>query len=132
MIAIKDGHWSVSWDARSTWQPLNPSLSDSLASVLITDLNGNGQDDILRWVATSEITGRWEVSWDGRTVWQSLAPVAWPITDQFEYPAYRLRAFVGRFGDTTAGDLLAVDFTRYAKIFNRATGTFAPHSIYAY
>src|SRR5438874_11216030 len=68
----------------------NPSLSDSLASVLITDLNGNGQDDILRWVATSEITGRWEVSWDGRTVWQSLAPVAWPITDQFEYPAYRL------------------------------------------
>jgi hypothetical protein len=132
VIAIKNGHWSVSWDARSTWQPLNPSLSDSLASVLITDLNGNGKDEILRWVATSAVTGRWEVSWDGRTNWQPLTSVAWPITDLSESPAYRLRAFVGRFGDTAGGDLLNVDFTRYAKIFDKATRTFAPHSIYAY
>ena len=72
------------------------------------------------------------VSWDGRTNWQALTSVAWPITDLSESPAYRLRAFVGRFGDTAGGDLLNVDFTRYAKIFDKATRTFAPHSISAY
>jgi len=132
VIAVKDGHWSVSLDARTAWQPLNPNLSDSLASVLITDLDGNGEDEILRWIPTSEVAGRWEVSWDGRSTWKVLTSMTWSPDEKSENPAYGLRAYVGRFGDTTGKDLLSLDWTRFGKIFNKTTRTFTPHSIYAY
>src|SRR5262245_22901740 len=134
VIAVEAGHWSVSWGGRTTWEPLNASLSDSLGSVLITDLDGNGRDDIIRFTPVTDTVGSWQVSWDGRGVWQPLtqAPMSWSSDYADELPARRVRAYVGHFGDTPGGDLLALDFTRYSQIFDKVARTFVPYSQYAY
>ena len=132
VIALQGGHWSVSWGARSTWQPLNTTLSDSLGSVLITDIDGNGRDDVLRYVATSTISGRWDVSRDGRTGWQPLASQTWPVGLSPIAPAYSVFGLVGRFDTANSGDLLSVDYSRHSQIFSPATGGFTEYSTSAY
>jgi hypothetical protein len=58
--------------------------------------------------------------------------MSWSLGEKTEFPAYKLRAYVGRFGDAAGGDLLTLDWTRFGRLFNKTTGAFAPHSIYAY
>ena len=41
VIAVENGHWSVSWSGLSTWQPLNPGESSDLSKVIIADLDGD-------------------------------------------------------------------------------------------
>jgi hypothetical protein len=75
VVAVYEGVWSV-WSPANQigFKPLNPRLSDSLASVLITDLDSNGVDDIVRFVppVVPGAFGHWQVSWDGRGGWEAL------------------------------------------------------------
>jgi hypothetical protein len=134
VIGVEEGHWSVSWGGRSTWQPLNVNLSDSLNSVLIGDLDGKGSDDIARYVVDGPLSGHWEVSRGGRTGWQRLATMQWPSSAALEQfaPASTVRGFVGRFQPGKAAQLIAVDYNRFSKAFNPATGAFEQYSKYAY
>jgi hypothetical protein len=73
VIAVQGGLWSISSGGRDPWKPLNPTLSHSLESVLIGDINGDGFDDILRYVPSLDgLTARWEISWSGTTNWVYL------------------------------------------------------------
>jgi hypothetical protein len=132
VIAVQGGHWSVSWGAKSPWQTLNPSLSSSLKSLIIADINHNGSDDILRYTATSELAGKWEVSWDGRSGWQPLAIMTWPEAYQPLRPAYSVLGFAGRFSNPAETTLLVVDLTRLGRLYNKATSGLVAHSLYAY
>jgi len=134
VVALQDGHWFVSWGGRSAWQPLNLTISDSLDSMLIADLDGNGADDIVRYVLENPTRGRWDVSWGGRTAWQTLTSVDYPssVTSTDPNPAYAVRSFVGRFNDTTGSDLLVLDESRLSRIYDRGTAALVPHGDYAY
>jgi hypothetical protein len=100
-------------------------LVNSLASTYVTDLDGNGAEDLIRYTPmTPGQAPRLDVSWGARTGWQPLFS-ALPPTDN-------LRFYVGRFDDKAGGDLLLLDPSRYGKIFDRALGDFRAHSIYAY
>jgi hypothetical protein len=132
VVALVNGHWSVSWGGREAWLPLNPLESSSLANVLIADLDGNGVADIVRFSRTGPVDGRWEVSWDGRTGWQSLGALDWPAALQTAAPSSSIRGYVGRFTGATHADLLSVDFTRFSKILDRAGSRLVDYGRYAY
>jgi hypothetical protein len=132
VIAVENGHWSVSWGGRQAWKPLNSAVSSSLSNVLIADLDGDGIDDIARYSSTGPLSGKWEVSWGGRSTWNTLANLAWPSTLQNMAPALNVRGYVGRFGGAVHKDLLTVDFTRLSQRLDRARNRFVPYGRYAY
>lgn len=124
VIAVSGGSVMVSWEAQTAFQPLNGLVND-LASTYVTDLDGNGNADLVRYTPMTPASApRLDVSWGARTGWQPLLS-ALPMTDN-------LRFYVGRFDDAVGGDLLLLDPSRYGKIFDRGLGNFRAHSIYAY
>ncbi|HET6980824.1 MAG TPA: FG-GAP-like repeat-containing protein [Myxococcaceae bacterium] len=128
VLAVEGGHWSVSWGATSPWQTLNSRLSDSIESLIIADIDGNGRDDIVRFKPTSPTSGRLEVSWDGRTDWQTLTHVDWPPSATVP----DLLLFAGRFDGSPGAGILFVDQTRFARLYTYARGAFVPYSLFAY
>jgi hypothetical protein len=134
VLAVESGHWSISRSARGGWEPWNPSLSDSLARVLIADLDGDRKADVVRYTATSPIRGTWEVSRDGRTGWQELASMSWPEIWREHSPSARVRGYVGRFSAPLGGqDLLSPDvLTRQGRLLNKAAKSFDFYSPYAF
>ena len=131
VVANVNGHWSVSWGGRTSWQPLNTSLSDSLDTTFIADLDGKGTDDILRYNSSSRM---WEVSVGGRTTWQQLAH-----QDPVDMGG---GAYVGHFDGSRGAQLLtigapnsdqsAAESARRGLLFSRSTGSFVPYGMYAY
>lgn len=99
---------------------------------MIADVDGNGVDDVVRWLPTGDTAGLWEVSYGGRTGWQQLGSISWPATSQSMHPAYSVHGYVGHFTGAPAADLLSVDLTRFSSILNRATASFSPYSLFAY
>jgi hypothetical protein len=85
-------------------------------------------------VHETPLRGRWDVSWGGRTPWQTLKTFDWPssVDPANQYPAYTVHSFVGHFNDQPGMDLLMVDYSRQARIFDRAAGAFVPHGEYAW
>jgi hypothetical protein len=116
VLALEGGHWSVSWSATSPWQPLNPSLSDSLASVVIGDVDGDGRDDV---VQSTNGGKQWNVSLGGRTQWQSLAT----SSVRLSHP------IIGHFDG--AARLIAVDDSRLGWIADFGSHTFARYGDFA-
>ena len=131
----------MSVGGRSAWQPLNPTMSDSLDGVQIADLDGKGTDDIVR-----AVDGNWQVSVGGRTAWQPLVSskglsccffghydgsqgaqmlaLTWPEEVQFTSPQdpARLSPYFP----------LGSDDYRRSLIFSRANGGFTPYGKYSY
>lgn len=138
VIAVEDGHWSISWSGRERWAPLNRQLSTSLKNVLIADLDGNGIDDIARYAPENLTQGKWEVSWNGQTDWLLLARLHWPIATTSTsfiptFAASTVTGYVGRFNGAAASNLLSVDYTRLGKMWNPSSPEgFVVYGRYAY
>ena len=122
VIAVVNGHWSISSGARQPWQPLNQGLSTGLEKLLIGDLDGNGFDDIIGYSGG----GTWKVSWDGRGGWQTLGKME-------GLNEVLVHGFIGRFTGAGPMDLVAVGFsTRIGQRLDRANARFVPYSRFAY
>jgi hypothetical protein len=124
VLAVEGGHWSVSWSATSPWQTLNAKLSDSVESLIIADVDGNGKDDIVRFKLSGPTSGRLEISWDGRTDWETLTTVGGPLGD--------LRFFAGRFDGSPGAGILFVDQTRFSRLYTKASRKLAAYGLFAY
>jgi hypothetical protein len=138
----------VSWGGDTTWQSLNNELSDSLESVMIGDIDGDGLDDIVRSSlekdppdydpgAEGHVTGTWQVSWGGASAWdpEPLATRQWPEGPPgMPSPADRVRSFIGRFDQLPGPDLLVLDTNRKAYInrYRNIPRGFFPYSLYAF
>ena len=132
VVSLQNGGWAVSWGGRTVWQPLN-SLTSSLQSVLIADIDHNGKDDILRYRFLDFQHGIWEVSWDGRSDWSTLQGLTFP-PPPFDgaNSAANVFGLVGRFRNAGRADLVSVDYTRMAQVYDIGSRQFLPHSLYAY
>ncbi|MGA9525769.1 MAG: hypothetical protein WBV82_30200, partial [Myxococcaceae bacterium] len=120
------------WSGLSGWQNLNPTLSDNVESLHIANVDGLPGDDILRYVATSDLTGRWDISSGGRTGWRTLATFSWPDTNpnSFFQPARLARSFVGNFNEWNNEDILLLDHERVSRLFSDGHSNFGIHSMW--
>ena len=140
VIAVEGGRWAVSWGGATPWWPLNTELSDSLESVMIGDIDGDGLDDIVRYILQEDdpysaeyVTATWEVSWGGTRAWEPpLATRQWPVYPDTPSPIDRVRSFIGRFDNWPGADLLVLDTDRKAYIYRNGRLGFARHSLYAF
>jgi hypothetical protein len=126
--------WSVSWGARSPWQKLNDKLSGDLGTLLIGNVDGIPGDDIVRYVVESPIKGRWEMSSGGRGPWQTLGTLSYPddLATLQAFPAYRMLSFIGRFDEWNGADVLALEYTRYGRLFSFGHNNFGPWGFWAH
>jgi len=132
VISLQNGGWAVSWGGRTVWQPLN-SLTSSLQSVLIADIDHNGKDDILRYRFRDFQHGIWEVSWDGRSDWTTLQELTFPPPSfDVANSAANVFGLVGRFRNAGRADLVSVNYTRMGQVYDIGSRQFLPHSLYAY
>ena len=132
MLSTVGNVWSVSWGGRSPWQKLNDKLADDLGTLLIGNVDGLPGDDIVRYVADSPVQGRWEMSSGGRGPWQTLGALTYPDELRTVYPAYYMRSFIGRFDEWNGADVLALEYTRYTRLFSLGHANFAQWGFYAH
>jgi len=129
VVASVSGQWMVSWGGRTTWQPLNPNVSDSLASTVVADLDGKGTDDIIRYNGS---TYNWEVSVGGRTTWQQLVPQGLPDLKGACSSATSDGSTGAQLLTIGGADFPFVGGPRRGHLYSRATSSFTPYGMYAY
>jgi len=100
--------------------------------VLIGDVNGDGTDDVVRFVATKATSGHWEAALNGRGHWQRLVSMTWPSASDDDHPSSSVHGYLGRFNSSTGRDLLVLDASRMSKILDRTRETLVPWGEYAY
>jgi hypothetical protein len=132
VLSTSGNVWSVSWSARSGWQKLNDKLSGDLGELLIGDVDGLRGDDIVRYVAESAVTGRWEISSGGRSSWHTLGTVSYPDQSPLTIPAKRMRSFIGKFDVWPGADILALEYTRYSRLYSKGHADFTPWGFWAH
>jgi hypothetical protein len=141
VLAVVGGRWSISAGATQPWQRINPALGTRLdsSSILIADVNGNGTDDVVRSSVvlglpngtTRPVSVKWEVSWDGRSGWQTLKVVGVePSPLLLTRPEVFLLA--GRFDGARGSDLLAIDSSRFGRLYSNVNRAIARLNRYAY
>ena len=119
VIRVRDGSLAYSRDGVDTWQPLNLSYG-SFDVLLFGDLDGNGQDDILRFVPpTDAVPLKWFVSWGGAPVWSPLTALNAPLSvvTRGLDSSPRKRTYFGAFDEQPGFDLLFVDNDRYGNLY---------------
>lgn len=118
VLAVQDGHWSISNAALLPWQTLNRSLSDDVSSLFIADLNNNNIDDLIKLqhtVKDRQATYTWWVSDDGRSLWRQLKSYKMP-----EFTSIPIFGYAGRFGVAPGGGVLLIDNNRIGQFFSEA------------
>lgn len=140
VLGVVGGRWSISAGATQPWQTLNPTLGARLdsSSILIADVNGNGTDDVVRSTVilglprgtTRPASVKWEVSWEGRSGWQTLKVVGVEPAKLLTRPEVYL--LNGRFDGAPGSDLVAIDSTRFGRLYSNATRAIARLNRYAY
>jgi hypothetical protein len=135
VAAVQAGHWSVSWDARTAWQPLNTQMSSSLEQVLIGNVDGIAGDDIVRFVRENALSARWEVSSGGAGPWTALTRLDYPgnihpLTQKPHDFVADLRTFIGRFDGLPGADLVVLEYSRGS--FINTDGTLYTYGLYAH
>ena len=133
VIAIENGRWAVSWDARTPWAALNPSMSSSLASVHIANVDGVPGDDIVRFVRENGVSARWEFASGGGGPWTTLTRIDYPDVVAPLNLTSQLRTIVGSFDVWNGGDLFVLEYSRGSFLFSRGhTAQLTPYGLYAY
>jgi len=127
VLSLSGGTASVSWNATSTWQPLNSAIDD-LESVLIANVDGLPGDNLVRYVATGPSSGQWMYSSGGSSPWTPFASY------QPAAPAPPPRAFVGRFKGGARADLRWIDTvpSRVGRIIDVGEPAFTQYGLYPY
>ena len=128
VLAVEEGHWSISPGGIGSWQPLNTHLSTPMDEIAVADVDGNGTDDVIRPSFADGVT--WYVSSDGRSDWVKL------VTENLQQvgiePLEKHLAF-GHFTGSAGVDLLAFDSTaRTALIASKANPQPTPYNLYPY
>ena len=131
VLAIEQGHWSISDSARSQWQPLNSNMNDPVKGSNIFIGNMDSEDNIDDIVRLDQDTSggpstntmktlTWQRSQNGTGAWQQ-----WRAPYQFQYekgnsdyvePSF---GFIGRFSSEPVGVTLVIDHNRQPHFFSR-------------
>ncbi|MEO8482791.1 MAG: right-handed parallel beta-helix repeat-containing protein [Acidobacteriota bacterium] len=127
VLAVEEGHWSISSGALGIWHSLNSELHDPVESLYVTNLDPDDNiDDLLR--LETKVTGssnnitvrlRWWRSKNGRDVWREWKTYTW-TGDARRLKSTPIAAFAGRFGTAPGGGTLTVDGNRVAHFFSDA------------
>ena len=120
VLAVSAGRWAISESARGQWRTLNAALSNDVTTLLITDVNRNNIDDLIRAEQrTLQFPLRrvltWWISDDGRSPWRRLADVQIPLAPPQNSPS--IFTFAGYFGTSEGGALMFTDYSRYGRVY---------------
>lgn len=145
VLSMAGGHWSYSPDAVGEWRALDASMTTPIALLIIGDVDGNGGDDIVRFVRDSSppqqirYSGKWQVAWGGRGGWKDPKPVnlaPWGTQTRSDAPVrlpeVPLLLFGGHFDDAPGYDLLHVDYNRLGRLYSAKNDTVELYSLYPY
>jgi hypothetical protein len=131
VLAVENGHWSISESATGQWRTLNPTLSDPVENLYIANMDPDDNiDDILRLdrkVETRTQTGveyqhvelTWWRSKNGTDPWKQWKTYVfdYPVVPE-TVPVYY--GFAGRFGAAPGGGTMVIDENRIGQFFSAA------------
>jgi hypothetical protein len=136
VLANVGGSLAISWSGRTGFQPTGAGQTDDVRNLYIANVDGIVGDDLVRYDVTSPTDGHWDISSTAGRPWKLLASRSWPNTEENRrsYPSIRIVTYLGRFTPPSYGaNLMFFDGTeRVGMILDRATKTFAQHSLYSY
>jgi hypothetical protein len=126
VLAVENGHWSISEYAVGPWRTLNSTLSDPVENLYIANMDADDNiDDILRLDRKIETRGQYqhvELTWwrskNGTEPWKE-----WK-TYVFDYPMVPetvpvYYGFAGRFGAAKpGGGTMVIDENRIGQFFS--------------
>jgi hypothetical protein len=128
VLAVEQGHWSVSDSATQTWRPLNTGLSDPVGGLIIANLDTDDNiDDILKLERAVKLVNVGGQPFEDITLvwWRSKNGVEpWKVWSAYHYtypatnPEMTQGAFglAGRFGPAAGqGATMVIDPSRYGR-----------------
>jgi FG-GAP-like repeat len=99
------------------WTLLGPKFADSLNGLIVANFNGQGHDDIARFVPVQVGAYELQVSYEGTSNWQTIRSL----------PSGTSFAGLGRFDDQPGADFL-IWADNYLQILSSGTGQAQRHS----
>jgi hypothetical protein len=131
VLAVENGHWSISETAAGPWRTLNPKLSDPVENLYIANMDPDDNiDDILRLDRKIEARTQFgfeyqhvELTWwrsqNGTEPWKEWKTYVfdYPVVPE-TVPVYS--GFAGRFGAAPGGGTLVIDENRIGQFFSTA------------
>jgi hypothetical protein len=133
VLTRSGGHWSISWDARSTWNSV-PGHNEDLKDMMIANVDGVPGDDVVRYTVLQAINGKWDVASGGRGAWAFMTARAWPPSEPWPTlrPANTMKWTLGRFNGMATSSLLEIDLSRVGAIFTKNYTVNTPYSLFPY
>lgn len=127
VLARVSGRWSISESAAQPWRQLNPTLGDSVADLIIANMDRDDNiDDILRLqrkvvplgLLKRRVTLTWSRSKNGREPWRTWKTHVFEFqpSDETIWPLF---GFAGRFGGAGGGTVV-LDHNRYGRFYSEA------------
>jgi hypothetical protein len=131
VLAVENGHWSISESATGQWSTLNPTLSDPVENLYIANMDPDDNiDDILRLdrkvqthtennIQYQHVELTWWRSKNGTEPWQKWRAYTfdYPLSPEI-VPVYY--GFAGRFGAAPGGGTMVIDHTRLGRFYSAA------------
>ena len=137
VLGISDSKngWVVSWSGTSAWQKINSKLSSKIKSFKITDVNGDGKDDVVlveaKLVSSSNPAQGYyiytNISLSGQTNWIKKRHHM-PYKNGWE-GSQPLKYFIGKFDNQAGADLLVVDTLRNGYLSSSFNTNLQKHSV---
>jgi hypothetical protein len=78
------GQYQIVANGGTTWQPIGPALTNTLAFTVVGDFDGDGMSDVARLDIKDEYPWdeAWQYSSGARSLWKTLRYTSEPITDK--------------------------------------------------
>lgn len=133
VLARSGGNWKISWDARSSWDPV-PGHDEDLKDMMIANVDGIPGDDVVRYRVPLPINGIWEMASGARGSWTFMTARAWSPLPPWPAlrPAQTMKWTLGHFNGLSTASLLEIDLTRRSKIYTQGYALNTAYSTFAY